>query len=301
MLRGDAVGCSMRAAERILLKDTDLVLVSSPGFSREYFADAQPDGPPVHLVENRVVTRGLADTVASPVRPAARADDRIVLGWFGILRCRASLVCLDAVTRRRPGRFRIMMRGRPALDEIPDVHARVAANPDFDFGGSYAYPDDLPRIYGAVDLASLIDRYDAGRNSAWLLPNRFYESGMVGVPPVALSGTEVAREMARLDIGLFVDSIDPGDVARRLAAVTSERLEELRRRQRAVPGSTWQSGPADALRLVARLRGMAEPAAPAPVLPPPEARRHRHDAAHGTGHVGDDLHTGRGGACRAAS
>lgn len=252
MLRRDAVGRSLRAAERALLRRTDLVLVSSAGFEREYFSPVHPGGPPVHLVENRVVTGG-------PVSPGAvaapRGDGRLVLGWFGILRCRASLDCLDAVTRASPGRFGVLMRGRPALDAIPDFHDRVAANPDLVFDGPYAYPDDLPGIYGAVDLAWLVDRYDAGLNSDWLMPNRFYESGLCGVPPVALAGTEVAREMARLGIGCITQGVRPEAVARVLSAVTPEHLEALRLRQRALPVSTWASDAAEARGLVARLHG----------------------------------------------
>ncbi|MFW5641650.1 MAG: glycosyl transferase [Roseicyclus sp.] len=268
MLRRDPVGRTLRRAESFWLERTDLVLVSSPGFRREYFAPVHPEGPPVHLVENRVVTGEAARMPAArPARTAPGAGRPLVLGWFGILRCAVSLRCLDAATRMMSGRVKVILRGRPAADAIPDFDARVAANPDLDYRGAYAYPDDLPRIYGEVDLSWLVDRYDAGRNSDWLLPNRFYESGMSGVPPVALAGTEVGREMSRLGIGLLLDGTEPGAVARALSDVTPARLDRLRQAQRAVSPSTWRSGTAEARSLVARLRGSGDVSAPAAEAP----------------------------------
>ena len=61
-----------------------------------------------------------------------------------------------------------------AVDKVID------ANPDLSFLGPYAWPGDLPDIYGGVDVAWLIDRYQAGQNSDWLLPNRLYEGCLNG-------------------------------------------------------------------------------------------------------------------------
>lgn len=260
MLRDDAVGHALRAAERRWLGETDLVLVSSPAFRRAHFAQ-QGTSPDIHLVENRVVPD---DGDFRPPEPARqrRPGEPLTLGWFGVLRCEASFDCLDKATRGMPGRFRVVLRGRPALESIPGFHQRVAANPDLTFEGEYAYPDDLMRIYDEVDLTWLVDRFDAGRNSDWLLPNRYYESGAAGVPPVGLAGTEVAREMSRRGVGLLLDDLEAPQVATALSGLTTDRLAGMRDAQRAVPRSAWVAGRSDARALVARLRGIRE-------VPPP--------------------------------
>jgi succinoglycan biosynthesis protein ExoL len=255
MLRHDVIGRSLRAAERRLMRRVDLILVSSPAFRRNYFDRLQSTKTPIHLVENRVVLGHDAQSVTAVGEGRDRPSGPLVIGWFGILRCRTSLHCLDAATRAAPGQLRVILRGRPARDEIPEFDTVVARNPDMDFGGAYSYPEDLPRIYGEVDFAWLVDRYDAGQNSDWLLPNRYYESGLAGVPPIALTGTEVGREMTRHGIGLQLDSLDPGHVARALTAITPARHAELCRAQRAVPRATWVAGPDEARALVARLLG----------------------------------------------
>jgi hypothetical protein len=266
MLRPDSIGRSLRAAERKLTRAADLVLVSSPAFQREYFARVQSIQTPVHLVENRVVTQD-GHPPLDPVTPARdrrpEQDGPLIIGWFGILRCKASLVCLDAATRASPGRIQVVLRGRPARDAIPDFDAIVQNNPDLIFLGAYAYPDDLLRIYGEIDLAWLIDRYDAGQNSDWLLPNRFYESGLAGVPALGLAGTEVAREMARLGIGLVIDGVSAGAVNRTLGALKSSELARLRQAQRKVEASNWVAGTSDGRALVTRMLGKADAQSPA--------------------------------------
>jgi succinoglycan biosynthesis protein ExoL len=264
MMLGDGMRArAMRAVERALMRRAGMLVTSSPGFLRAYF---QPygqiaAGTAVQIVENRV--NGFDMDQTAPTL-AATPSPVTTIGWFGILRCRASLTCLDAVTRAQPGRMRVVMAGRPALDVVPDFHAVVDANPDLEFRGSYRNPDDLPQLYGAVHLAWLVDRYDAGKNSDWLLPNRLYEGCLHGAVPVALAGTEVARRMEALAIGLTLPQLTPADVAGVIGGMDPARLAQLAAAVRVVPRRTWIAGREDAVDLVralARIGGAARTAA----------------------------------------
>ncbi|MFO6464234.1 glycosyltransferase [Jannaschia sp. KMU-145] len=248
----------LRRIERRLCREVDLLLLSSPAFAREYFERFGQCRAPIALVENRVPEADLAGWVPPPDRQD-EADGPIRIGWFGILRCAWSLACLDAVTRAAPGRYRVLLRGRPALDAVPGFHEIVAANPDLSFEGPYGYPDDLPIIYGDVDLAWLVDRYDAGANSDWLLPNRLYESGANGVPPIGLAGTEIAATMRSLGIGVILDAPTTTATSRALAALTPEARADLRRRQDAVPRSRWIADGAESRALLAEMLGPCDP------------------------------------------
>jgi len=269
LLVGDSAKAKlMRRAERRLCRAVDHLIVSSPAFLHQHFRRYGQCAAPATLVENKVL---IAED-AVPARPGPggpRAPGPIRVGWFGILRCRFSLACLDAATRARPGHVRVVLRGRPALDELPDFHEVVAANPDLEFGGPYRYPDDLAEIYAAVDLAWLVDRYDEGQNSDWLLPNRLYESGLNGVPPIGLGGTQVAARMRELGIGLVLDAPSVAATRALFDAVTLEDLDRLRVAQAAVPAETWAADASDGRDLLARLtkgddmpgRNPADPAA----------------------------------------
>ncbi len=247
MLRDDGLGAGLRALERRLCRAVDLVLVSSPAFVTHHFDRYRQTNAPFLLVENKVMSA--PDNMPPP--PGPRGS--LAIGWFGILRCRFSLACLDAVTRAAPGRYRVVMRGRPAYDALPDFEAIVADNPDLHFDGPYAYPDDLAHIYAGVDLAWLVDRYDEGANSDWLLPNRLYESGLNNVPPICPAGTEVARRAEQLGIGLRMEDASAAAATAMLEQVDDTRLAQLRAAQADVVPDVWRTGPEECRDLVAAI------------------------------------------------
>lgn len=258
MLGQGAVHRTLRRIEAALMRRTRLVVLSSPAFGTRYLqAFGQPDVPTL-LVENKPFA------AVSPGDAAMPADDRgqgnagapLVIGWFGMLRCAWSLRTLDAVTRARPGRFRVVLRGRPALDVIPDFHAVIDANPDLDFLGPYRWPDDLPAIYGAIDVAWLIDRYQAGQNSDWLLPNRLYEGCLNGAVPVVLDGTEVARRAADWGCGVPVAAPDTAAVDAALSGLDGAALGASRGRVAAIPRGALQMDDAECGRLTRAICGL---------------------------------------------
>jgi GT2 family glycosyltransferase len=258
LLGSGVISRGLRGVEARLLRRTALVVISSPGFQRGYLTPFRRPVADVLLVENKPLATATAMT---PVPPATRGTSGpITVGWFGILRCAASLAALDRLTRAAPGRYRVVLRGRPALDVVPDFHATVAANPDLEFHGAYRSPDDLASIYAGIDLAWLIDRYEAGGNSDWLLPNRLYEGGLHGAVPLALVGTETADRLNTLGIGVIVAAPTADAVGSALAALGHGRLAALRAAVRALPRSTWEAGPDDCQALVARLAGSVQAA-----------------------------------------
>ena len=78
----------LRACERWLLARVDLLLVSSPAFLTHYFEARQCYSGPSLLVENKVVE--FERTKLPAHRPTAPPGPPWRIGWFGILRCRAS-------------------------------------------------------------------------------------------------------------------------------------------------------------------------------------------------------------------
>ena len=235
MMVGDSVRArSLRAVERRLAARAGLLLTSSPGFVRHYFVPHGIGADRVRLVENKP----LATEGSIPTPAPLPVSGPLAIGWFGILRCQWSLRTLDALTRGAHGRYRVDLRGRPALDAIPDFHAVVAANPDLRFEGAYR-PEDLPRHYGEVALTWMVDRFDAGGNSDWLLPNRLYEGGAQGRIPVALDGTEVAAELRRRGLGLILPRPDIAAVESLLGQLVQADLDRLGTAVRACPTSSW--------------------------------------------------------------
>jgi hypothetical protein len=248
----------LRAVEAALMRRAAAVVISSPGFARNYLGPFRRPAAEVLLAENKPLA------AAAPSPPAGRpAGGPTVIGWFGILRCAWSLTALDRLTRAAPGRFRVDLRGRPARDVLPGFDAVVAANPDLTFHGAYA-PADLHAIYGAVDLAWLIDRFEAGGNSDWLLPNRLYEGCLHGAVPLALAGTETARRLADLGIGVVAEAASDAALSRALAAPD---LPALRAAVLRLPRATWEADTAECRAFVANLARLGGPGPMAALVP----------------------------------
>jgi hypothetical protein len=254
----DAVGRLIRFIEARLLRACDLVLISSPGFKRNYLEKWKFPVRASLLVENRVFDPNgdLAKVVkANVARSGPVEPDRITIGWFGILRCQWSLDTLDALTRAAPGRYRIILRGKPALDAMPNFDACIAANPDMTFKGPYRWPDDLSDIYLHCDLAWLIDRFDATGNSRWLLPNRLYEGCLFGAVPIAIAASEVGRTLKTLKCGIILPQDTLDAVTEGLGCLDQDQISEARDKVTALPITLWKTDNRECRALVDHLCG----------------------------------------------
>ena len=238
MVAPSLAGRALRWLEGRMLRSTDLLIVSSPAFVNAHLRPVHGAMlPPICLLENKVPAVEFAPAAAGPrspgvvpgrdspptpswpgvSRPPIPAQNpgfvpsplKVApmgppwrIGWYGVLRCRRSLVLLAELTRRLPGRIVVDLRGRPARSAIPDFDALVATAPDVHFLGPYDRGHDLAEAYRAVHFAWAIDFYEAGANSRWLLPNRLYEGGLYGAVPIALAAVETGQWLAARDAGV---------------------------------------------------------------------------------------------------
>jgi succinoglycan biosynthesis protein ExoL len=109
--------------------------------------------------------------------------------------------------------------------------AEVVANtPGMSYIGEYRSPDDLPALYGAVDMVWTVYPGPEVTNPAWrwaLLvsrSNRFYESCFFGRPIITMADSGDGEEVARLGIGLCLTSQNLDSVAATLSMISTDRL-----------------------------------------------------------------------------
>lgn len=211
----------MRWMERRLLARTNLILVSSPAFAREYFGSRQGCSNDVLLVENKVPSLPRAEG-----RRPREEGGTVIIGWFGMLRCRRSLQQLQTIVQQARGKVEVLVAGIPSPAEFPDFEAQVTARPGVTYLGPYTQ-DDLPALYARVDYVWAIDYFEEGLNSRWLLPNRLYEGIAHGVAPIALRGVETGRWLEEHGVGLLVD--DPvGELADKMLTLSDEAQRAMR-------------------------------------------------------------------------
>ncbi|WP_374575543.1 glycosyltransferase [Phenylobacterium sp.] len=246
LLSDGLAGRVLRAWERFLLKRSDLVITTSPAFVSQYLAARQGLSAPHLLVENKP----LAPAEPPPPRPPAGPPWRI--GWFGMIRCARSLRILCELADALGPRVEVLIAGRVAETEIADMQGVLAAHPGVTFVGPYG-PEDLGRLYGQVHFTWAIDFFEEGLNSSWLLPNRLYEGGAFGAPPLALASVETGRWLEKRGAGVLL----PDDVLPALKTFFAELTPDAYVRQtaalQAIPRDQLVAGQADADGLVEAL------------------------------------------------
>lgn len=192
-----------RFAERRLLAISSLLIVSSPVFMDRYFIPIQKYTGPWFLLENKLGASA-ADQNNLHSRRRTSTGSPWIIGWFGVIRCQRSIEILMRLAARFPKSVMVHIRGLPS--ERDDITADLLKDlerqcPNVRYFGVYQSPRDLSEIYGAVDLVWAVDFSASGANSDWLIPNRFYEGGLNGVPALARQGTATGDLVERRQTG----------------------------------------------------------------------------------------------------
>ena len=251
MLLGTSLAAkAVQYVERRLLARIDMLLISSPAFSREHFAARLRPGVLVALVENKVLALG-----GGRVTPPEAPRPPWTIGWFGNLRCRRTFDLLRALAARLDGTVNILIAGRASPAEFVDFERQVEAAPHCTYLGSYA-PADLPALYARCHFAWAIDYFEEGLNSSWLLPNRLYEASSAHVVPIALRSVETGRWLAAHDAGLLLGDQDVDrQMTEQFTTLTPVSYAAMRSAVAAIPDSDLFTSPDDCRALTSAVTG----------------------------------------------
>lgn len=251
MTRPDRVGRIMRRAERHVLAQSALLVVSSPGFMQNYFQPVQGYRGPVALVENKLWL-GLG-AEARPARPApvSRPDGPLTIGLVGSIRCQASVELLMRTADLMGDRLRVRISGGLHEHSLHGFHEALAARANVEWTGPYAYPQGLAQAYAGCDLVWAQDMWQRGTNSDWLLPNRIYEASWCGCPSVGLADTQTGARITADRLGWTVPRAAPEDLAALLDRLTPGLLAGQRAALLSRPEGDFVQGPGDVLPMLA--------------------------------------------------
>ena len=121
------------------------------------------------------------------------------------------------------------------------------------FLGPYDRRTDLARVYGGVHFTWVMDFYESGGNSDWLLPNRLYEGSLYGPVALAFAGNETGRWFARHNAGVVVREPLKASLLRVFQEMNETRYAEARLRMQAIPRSDLLYNAEECARLVEML------------------------------------------------
>ncbi len=194
----------MRRLEQTLMKRVSVLILSSPFFWSEYYAEIYRGE--WRLIENMPPARTWEGFRRTP------ACGRWTVGFIGWIRDRKPIECLLAATAelRTQGRdVRVFFAGFGPDEERLRRHC--AGRDDVTFSGPYQYNRDIQHLYEKVDIVFSVFDIDVA-NSKILMPNRFYEAIIAGLPIMVARDTMLADRVEKLGTGYVVDYLSQDDM-----------------------------------------------------------------------------------------
>jgi succinoglycan biosynthesis protein ExoL len=237
LMRRGAAAMLLRVIERFCLRHTRVLVLSSPGFHRGYYAAIQHYRGAWFLLENK-----LHPSVAELPRRVAAAgagpDTRTrpwVIGYFGLIRGEKTFDLMTRLADRLRGRVIFKFRGVLTTVDQVKFKATLRDRPNMVYGGPYRPYTDFEALYRDVDFAWALDLENADHNSRWLLPCRFYEAGYFGVPCLAVHGFEIGALLEKHRIGWTFDEPLEESLVRFFEKLTPADYDHIRGRLQSVP------------------------------------------------------------------
>lgn len=223
-----------RWLESFLVRKLDLLVLTSQAYYDNFYQAMLKLSPKYQIIENK-----LDKSIAASREPGS-AD--YFMGYFGVLRCPRSFEIMQCLAAEG---LSVYIRGYPRapleLSEA-DLCKASQAQDHLDYGGTYLVPDELADVYGQVRLVWACYPYEGNRavtNARWARTNRFYEACYFKKPMICQVGTEDARVVEKLNIGLVVDLAKPESVVEALKEITYEKVATWRENLNALPESTY--------------------------------------------------------------
>jgi succinoglycan biosynthesis protein ExoL len=240
LMRRGVVPTLLRAIERWCLRRTSLLVLSSPGFHRNYYAAVQRYRGEWFLLENK-----LHPSISSPrpaVRRAAEHGRPWVVGYFGLIRGESTFALMTRLAERLQGRILFKFGGILTTVDQAKFDEVLRRCPNIVYGGPYLPQQDLENLYRDVDFTWALDLEHTDHNSRWLMPCRFYEAGYFGIPCLAVHGFEVGKTIEKHRIGWTFDAPLEESLIRFFEQLTPADYEHIRGRLRTVPRSMFVAG-----------------------------------------------------------
>lgn len=234
-------GKTIRWIEKKVIPKIDLLVVTSPDFLFNYFTGLRNI-----LIQNSLIIENKIHPEEVEKLPASKLethklDRKIRIGYFGVLRCGASLDCLIKLAQY--GDFEIILRGifMPLTRHYEKI---ILYEKHISYLGPYQAPKDLSFIYSMVDVvwASYPFSQNTVGNHLYARTNRFYESLYFKKPFIVQKGTADAHSSALTEqIALEINLENEEETISLLqASLTHDKLAEFHKNLFNVPENHYQ-------------------------------------------------------------
>jgi len=220
----------IQVLDSAVVRAADGLVVTSSRFVEDYYQGVRGITPRrVLVLENKIdyaTWRALEDQIQEvrSSRTPGTPQDVFTIGYFGILRCPFTWRVLSSWAAADPEHRRVLVRGH--LGEGAPSAEEMAVAPGVTYGGAYRWPQELPDLYGQVDMvcAAAPVRTDHLDNKAWARANRFYESCWFQKPLLVSKGGGDEPDVMEFGIGMGVPFDKPREAVEAISAINGEDL-----------------------------------------------------------------------------
>lgn len=207
-----------------IIKRSEKVVVTSPYFITEHYGKLKDVSiEKFQIIENRLP---IGFTEQFPREHSLVLGNPIRVGWIGAFTSPYTIYPLLTLAADFVGRYDFHFFGDGRI--AGEISAAANSQKNIFYHGPYRNPQDLPRVYGSIDLCYGV--YDDRKiNVRVALPNKLYECAYFGVPLVVAEGTCLERELLKFGFGYAVKAGDIGQLKRFFDALDSNKLLEKKR------------------------------------------------------------------------
>lgn len=237
-------GKVIRLADRMLTNSCQLLIVTAQGYIDEYYRKWVGTKIPAIVIENKLEALTASSNNLSQKQTVdddkPLADRPLKIGYFGLLRCDRSWRALLQLALNKPKEIEIIVAGMALNPEDLPEQAQKIAN--ISYKGQYRSPQDLPGLYGDVDIVWACYPFpesDRNHNWRWARTNRFYESCFYQKPMISLEGSGDAVEIRRHDIGITVPNADIDQIVQSLEGINAKQLASWQRNMTELPKTVY--------------------------------------------------------------
>ena len=201
-IKNQPVKCILELLDKLIIRKSILSAFTSEGFIKYHFGDYK-----IHntiLIPNRLNK----DILKLPYKTKEHICMRnIKIGFVGGARFKSIYHFADSFCKNFP-EFEFHFFGFIAKES--DFHT-LNKHSNCYFHGAFKNPDDLPSIYGQIDL--VLSTYDVEfENVRYAEPNKLYEAIYFEVPIIVSKGTFLEQKISKLGIGYSIDPLNESDI-----------------------------------------------------------------------------------------
>lgn len=240
-----------RIMKRILkfsMKSISAVIVTSRLFQSGFLKLNGIPSEPWFLLENKI------HLTENKLKPKSQRQ-KIVIGYFGLLRCERSLLILKELVDRSEN-FSILIYGY--FMNIPkDLEIAVKNHPKISYEGTYKSPQDLARIYSEIDISWVAYPFhdpskDGNYRYAWT--NRYYEAGFFRIPMIGNTHSGDAEKIVDNNYGMSLDLSDIEKAVVELSNLDKAKIQQWEKELTKTPLNEFMSTDEDYYPLIKYLQ-----------------------------------------------